>query len=88
MGEGSLSKWACLPLLTSCLEGVGTMVVKAEGGVEEAALPRPGVVGPLALLELLLLESLDSDNELLELLSEDEDRLWHCFSLFAFLLRL
>ena len=21
MGEGSLSKWACLPLLTSCLEG-------------------------------------------------------------------
>ena len=24
MGEGSLSKWACLPLLTSCLEAVGT----------------------------------------------------------------
>ena len=24
-------------------------VVKAEGGVEEAALPRPGVVGPLEL---------------------------------------
>ena len=60
------------------------MVVKAEGGVEEAALPRPGVVGPLAPLELLLLESLDSDDELLELLSEDEDRLWHRFSLFAF----
>ena len=64
------------------------MVVKAEGGVEEAALPRPGVVGPLAPLELLLLESLDSDDELLELLSEDEDRLWHRFSLFAFLARL
>ena len=30
------------------------MVVKAEGGVEEAALLRPGVVGPLAPLELLL----------------------------------
>ena len=30
------------------------MVVKAEGGVEEVALPRPGVVGPLAALELLL----------------------------------
>ena len=30
------------------------MVVKAEGGVKEAALPRPGVVGPLAPLELLL----------------------------------
>ena len=58
------------------------MVVKAEGGVEEAALPRPGVVGPLAPLELLLLELLDSDDELL---SEDEDRLWHRFSLFAFL---
>ena len=53
MGEVSLSKWACLPLLTSCLEG-RDMVVKAEGGVEEAALPRPGVVGPLASLELLL----------------------------------
>ena len=51
------------------------MVVKAEGGVEEAALPRPRVVGPLAPLELLLLESLDSDDKLLELLSEDEDRL-------------
>ena len=30
------------------------MVVKAEGGVEEVVLPRPGVVGPLAALELLL----------------------------------
>ena len=30
------------------------MVAKAEGGVEEAALLRPGVVGPLAPLELLL----------------------------------
>ena len=30
------------------------MIVKAEGGVEEAALLRPGVVGPLAPLELLL----------------------------------
>ena len=35
-------------------QGGRDMVVKAEGGVEEAALPRPGVVGPLALLELLL----------------------------------
>ena len=43
------------------------MVVKAEGGVEEAALPRPGVVGPLAPLELHAPESLDSDDELLEL---------------------
>ena len=35
MGEGSLLKWSCLPLLTSCLEGEGggrDMVVKAEGG--------------------------------------------------------
>ena len=54
-GEGCLSKRACLPILTSCLEGVaGDMVVKAEGGVEEAALPPTGVVGPLAPLELLL----------------------------------
>ena len=30
------------------------MVVKAEGGLEEVALPRPGVVGPLAPLERLL----------------------------------
>ena len=29
------------------------MVVKAEGGIEEAALLRPGVVGHLARLELL-----------------------------------
>ena len=65
------------------------MVGKAKGGVEEAALQRPGVVGPLVTLDLLyLLESLDSDDELLELLSEDEDRLWHRFSLFAFLARL
>ena len=34
------------------------------------------------------LESLDSDDELLELLSENEDQLWHRFSLFAFLARL
>ena len=33
--------------------GSRDMVVKAEGGVEEAALLRPGVVGPLARLELL-----------------------------------
>ena len=68
------------------------MVVKAEGDVEEAALPRPRVVGPLAPLELLdflhASESLDSDDELFELLSEDEDRLWHRFSLFDFLARL
>ena len=64
------------------------MAVKAKGGVEEAAHPRPDVVGPLASLELLLLESLDPDDELLELLSEDEDRLWHHFLLFAFLVRL
>jgi hypothetical protein len=47
------------------------MVVKAEGGVEEAALPRPGVVGPLAPLELSswhASESLDSDDELASLL--------------------
>ena len=72
MGEDEcLSKRACLPLLTSCLEGVaGDMVVKAEGGVEDAALPPPGVVGPLAPIELLLLacasESMDSDDELLD----------------------
>ena len=62
--------------------------MKAEGGDEEAALPPPGVVGPLAPLELLLLacasESLDSDDELLTEDEPDEDRLWHRFSVFPF----
>ena len=53
-------------------QGGRDKVVKAEGGVEEASLPRPGVVGPFELHLLLASESLDSDGELLELLSKDE----------------
>ena len=51
--EREVFKVGMLTPLDFVPRGGRDMAVKAEGGVEEAALLRPGVVGPLASLELL-----------------------------------
>ena len=85
-GRGKFIKVGMLTPLDFVPRGGRDMAVKAEGCVEVA--PWWVLSRRLNFFFLHVSDSLDSDDELLELLSEDEDRLWHCFSLFAFLVRL